>query len=90
MHSSELEGGKKCDHLHPPDVAEVRKSIWVADEHRGKGKMTIFKIADTTPFLFEQNINDLSFGSHHRGRGGRGENCILGGRSLGEKRHETG
>lgn len=28
--------------------------------------MAIFKIGDTTPFLFEQTINDLSFGSHHR------------------------
>ncbi len=44
--------------------------------------MTIFKIGDTTPFLFEQNINDLSFGSHH-GCGPR-ENCILCGRSLGK------
>lgn len=59
MHSSEFEGGgtcsnrkKKGDHLHPPDVVEVRKTISMADEH-DEGKMTIFKIGDTTPFLFE-------------------------------------
>lgn len=33
--------------------------------------MTIFKIGNTTPFLFEQNINDLSFGSHLTDAAGR-------------------
>lgn len=48
--------------------------------------MTIFKIGDTTPFLFEQNINDLSFGSHHRCDRGKIAFCVA--EVWG--RHETG
>lgn len=64
IHTCAATEKRKCDHLHAPDVLEVRESI-SAKDGRGEEKMTIFKIGDTTPFLFEQNINDLSFGSHH-------------------------
>lgn len=55
------------------------------NKHR-EVEMAIFKIGTTTPFLSEQNINDLSFGSHH----GCGREKIAFWVAKVWRRHETG